>query len=237
MSLAAGAPDDDGRGQLADDKAALAALQAYVGDWKGVGQIRRGSNQGAWTERAEWAWRFADDRAAIGFDSPQGKYYVTGRITPGEERDSFQLAATRPSDDEQQATVDQFQGEVSDEGTFILLAVDDSAESPPDVARISIRLVAGGDRLVILYEKAAGGERYSRLAEVGYTRQGSSFAKGSGQPECVVTGGLGTIEVSFEGRGYFVCCTGCRDLFNDDPAGVLADYRERKAEEKREQKE
>jgi len=28
-----------------------------------------------------------------------------------------------------------------------------------------------------------------------------------------------------------VCCTGCRDLFRQDPERVLADYRQRKAEE------
>ena len=74
---------------------------------------------------------------------------------------------------------------------------------------------------------------YSRLAEVGATRKGSSFRQGGRRwPECVVTGGLGTIAVEYEGKKYFVCCTGCRDLFNEDPAGVLADYRQRKAEEK-----
>jgi YHS domain-containing protein len=43
---------------------------------------------------------------------------------------------------------------------------------------------------------------------------------------------LGTIEVEYEGKTYFVCCGGCKDLFEEDPAGVLADYRERKAAEK-----
>ena len=35
--------------------------------------------------------------------------------------------------------------------------------------------------------------RYARLAEVGMTRKGSGFGKGTNYIECVVTGGTGTI--------------------------------------------
>ena len=61
---------------------------------------------------------------------------------------------------------------------------------------------------------------------------GDPCAPGRPQRECVVTGGLGTIEVSFEGKTYYVCCTGCRDYFNDNPKEVLAEYFARKEEEK-----
>jgi hypothetical protein len=77
-----------------------------------------------------------------------------------------------------------------------------------------------------------GRDSYARLAEVGSTRKGRSFAKAvASGPECVVTGGLGTIAVEYLGRTYYVCCTGCRDLFREDPERVLAEYRERKAAE------
>lgn len=218
------------------DKLALAPLNVYVGGWRGVGQLRRGSNQGAWTEKADWAWNFDAGRAAIVFQSPEGKYYRSGRLQPGGEPGAFELTALR-SDGK---TQDRFVGRIDDKEQLVLVANRDEpapegkeVSPPPD--RISLRTVADGDRLLILYERQAGGDRYTRLAEVGYTRQGSSFAKGSSQPECIVTGGLGTIEVSYQGKKYLVCCTGCRDLFNDDPEGVLADYRERKAQEKAEQ--
>ncbi|MCL6506862.1 MAG: hypothetical protein K6T59_07540, partial [Bryobacteraceae bacterium] len=78
-------------------------------------------------------------------------------------------------------------------------------------ARISLRLVADGKRLVVLLERRLGpSERFVRLAEIGYTRKGSRFgAGGLGGPECIVTGGLGTIAVEYQGRTYYVCCTGC----------------------------
>jgi YHS domain-containing protein len=48
-----------------------------------------------------------------------------------------------------------------------------------------------------------------------------------------VTGGKGTIPVTYQGETYYVCCTGCRDLFNDDPETVLAEYRERLDEKRK----
>ncbi len=48
-----------------------------------------------------------------------------------------------------------------------------------------------------------------------------------------MTGGAGTIRVSYKGKSYYVCCTGCRDAFNDDPEGILADYRARLEERKK----
>ena len=32
-----------------------------------------------------------------------------------------------------------------------------------------------------------------------------------------MTGGASTITVSYQGKSYPVCCTGCRDEFNDNP--------------------
>ena len=63
----------------------------------------------------------------------------------------------------------------------------------------------------------------ARLGEVGYTRQGVAFAAGESAPVCIVTEGRGTIPVSYKGKTYYVCCSGCKDLFNDNPEAVLAE--------------
>jgi hypothetical protein len=127
----------------------------------------------------------------------------------------------------------QYRGKLT-EGEFVATAIDAVPEDRP--ARVTVRLVASGDRMLVLYEKKQG-ESYARLAEVGSTRKGSNFAKSAlAGPECVVTGGLGTIAVMHEGKTYYVCCGGCKDLFEDDPAAVLAEYRERKQAEKNQKK-
>ncbi|MEM9703858.1 MAG: hypothetical protein AAF907_15575, partial [Planctomycetota bacterium] len=88
-------------------------------------------------------------------------------------------------------------------------------------------------RFTLLIERRSSPTgRFRRVAEVGYTRKGQRLAESSlGGPECVVSGGLGTIEVSHAGKTYYVCCTGCVAAFEADPEGTLADYKARKAAE------
>jgi hypothetical protein len=194
-----------------------------------VGQPKRGSSQGAWTEEAEWAWRFADGRAELIGTLTGGKYFDELRIQPGAKTDELVLVAQSQGQGEAAKKSQRFDGTRGEDG-LVFTAADPQGEGP---ARITFRLVAGGDRLLALVEKRVGPNSFARLAEIGSTRQGSSFAKNAvSGPECIVTGGMGTIAVEHNGKKYFVCCTGCRDLFNDDPEAVLADYRKRKAADK-----
>ncbi|MDX1944256.1 MAG: hypothetical protein SFU86_02535 [Pirellulaceae bacterium] len=205
-------------------KAQLAKLQAIVGTWKGVGQPQRSSTKDSWIEEADWAWSFVGGTALVG-QLPKGKYFKSIKLTRGDKEGDFELVATPTAGEPI-----RYAGRL-EEGDRLVLKTDQPREGLPE--RISFRFVAGGDRLLVLLERKSGlSEQFVRLAEVGYTRKGSGFGQGGGGPECVVTGGLGTIAVTFEGKTYYVCCTGCRDYFNDNPAEVLADYQARKAEEK-----
>ncbi len=214
---------------LASQKQRLAKMQVLVGSWRGVAQPQRGSSKGSWIEQAEWAWKFDQDQVALEADIADGKLFSSAHLAAGEEPGAFVLRAkpTRGGDEV------EYQGQLDDEGKLTLVATAPVDGLP---ARISIRTVAGGDRLLVLYEKQTPGAQYARLAEIGYTRKGSGFGKGSSGPECVVTGGFGSIEVTHAGKTYYVCCTGCRDYFNDNPEEVLAEYAARKAAEKAEKK-
>lgn len=228
---AADAPNGAQRESVAADKKVLTAFQAYVGEWKGVGLPRRGSNQGAWTEEAQWAWRFTDQHAELAAEVSNGHFYSALRLQPDTKPGQFRLIAVAADQPPTAKDDEQFAGTVDADGKLALTAVGEAKPNRP--ARITIRVVANGDRLVVLYERRAG-EQFARLAEVGYTRKGSSFAVAGSDPhECIVTGGHGTIAVEYKGNTYYFCCTGCRDLFKQDPEGVLAEYRKRKAQEQK----
>ncbi|MCA9121113.1 MAG: hypothetical protein KDB11_13070 [Planctomycetales bacterium] len=220
LMIGADRPDAEVNG-----KQALTKLQNYVGQWRGVGQLRRGSTQGAWTETSDWAWKFADGRARLTITVDDAKYFAIGTFRAVNSDGVFELVAKSG-----QSSV-TYVGRIDDAGTLVLDASDPPEGQP---ARISIRQVAEGKRMLMLFERRVGNDRFLRMAEVGYTREGSNFGKGTNYIECIVTGGVGTMPVTFEGKTYYVCCTGCRDLFNDDPAAVLAEYRERKEAEKQE---
>jgi len=207
-------------------KQALTKVQWVVGDWRGTGQIRRNSGQGSWLEECGWSWKFGDEQMALAFKIDDAKYFRDGLLQWNGTSKEYELLAREAKEGKSVKYTGQLH-----EGKLILETSDVPAKLP---ARLSFRQVAGGDRLIVLYERRLGTNRFLRMSEVGYTRSGSNFGKGTNFIECVVTGGVGTIPVVHEGKTYYVCCTGCKEYFDSDPAGVLAEYRERKAEEKRE---
>lgn len=210
----------------AADKAALADIQnMFIGEWRGVGQPRRGSSRDSWIETANWSWKFANGHAFLAFNASDSKYYASGRIMPGDAVGKFTLVGVTAEGKEE-----TFAGTRDEDGTLTFVSTDAAADRP---AKITLRNVASGDRLLVLLERRLSEDRFTRLAEIGYTRLGSDFGQGtSSGPECVVTGGLGTIPVEHKGETYYVCCTGCQDLFNEDPERILAEYAQRKADEK-----
>lgn len=247
--------------QVPQDQEALSGLQSLIGGWKGVGQPRRASAQGAWPEDVAWAWNFEEGRAAVVFTTKGSRYFTSGRIVPGTEPGELVLyvrlsladdSQNDPLSSDGQADSDEgthgfaqsegeqdphvvYRGQFS-EGRWVFTRAEAEPMTEPNMfaaggapARLTFRLVAEGKRLVVLLERRLGeSDQFARLAEIGYTRKGSRFGHGGGvSPECIVTGGLGTIAVEYKGQTYYVCCTGCRDYFLDQPEEVLAQYRHR----------
>jgi hypothetical protein len=209
---------DSGNQQAAKDR--LSRFQPLVGTWRGVGQPQRGSTKDSWVEEAEWGWNFDGPTPALVGKLPDGKYFRELSLTPADDH-RFTITAKSAGGESVIYT-----GKKDEQDVLILTRTAGSDDLPQ---RISLRFAAGGDRLLLLLEKPApGNNQFARLAEIGFTRQGSGFGKSATQRECVVTGGLGTIEVTHNGKTYAVCCTGCRDYFNANPDKVLAEYAARK---------
>ena len=211
---------------LQKDKEALAPLQQLVGQWRGAGFMRRGSTRGAWKENASWSWKFSEGRAAMVFDAPKGRHLKKGRLSPGKTPGIYELKAELA--DKGQAVL--YAGRKDKDGKLVL----EAKKPPPDgaPAKISLSILVGGKRLAVLFEgrnRASG--RHYRLGEVGYTLSGTSISSGTGQPECIVTGGRGTLRVEHEGKSYTVCCKGCLEAFRDDPEAILAEWSKRRKEE------
>ncbi|WP_373649871.1 hypothetical protein [Schlesneria sp. DSM 10557] len=207
--------------------AAVQALQEYnvlVGTWRGIGQPKRGSQAGAWQERVESVWELKPKSTGIRWAISGSKQWESALLSYDEEDKTFTLTVT-----------------LADESTRIYrgkpiekrLVLESASEDDPDVQRATLTLL-NENRITLLLEKRPHQQSFfSRVAEIGYQREGTRLAAvGNSGPECVVTGGLGTIAVMHQGKTFYVCCTGCRDAFNDDPEGTLADFKKRKEAEK-----
>ncbi len=202
-------------------KDALAPFQDLVGGWRGTALPKRGSNSGGWIEKAEWRWKFDGENVALEYAVDEGKLLRSARMSFDPTTKKFRLTTVELGVKKDETIEREYVG--TSEGNKLIF--DTPAKDGIEGRRITVTRLNEKRTLVLFEQKGAGQNFFNRIAEVGYTREGTRLAESDQTgPVCVVTGGVGTIKVTYKGETYWVCCTGCRDAFNDDPAGVLADY-------------
>ncbi len=222
LGLLAIAADEPASARRADQEA-LKAYGELVGSWRGAGQPKRGQSTGAWKENASWAWKLSGDSAALEIDIETGKYLKSAVLKPGKKAEEFVLEATLADGSKR-----TFSGKLAKDKPLVL-----TAEGTGEGVRRVTLTIPNEFRFLLLLESEPASKNFARLGEVGYTRNGVSFAAGESGPVCIVTEGRGSIQVSHKGKSYYVCCSGCKDLFNKDPESILAEAAERaKAKEK-----
>jgi YHS domain-containing protein len=200
-------------------KEALSQFNSMIGGWRGTAQPRRGSAAGSWRESAEWVWDFSQPAPAIRYVVTDGKLLKSVRMTFDDKANQFRATAELPD-----GSTREYAGKLNDDKLIL--------ESQPDAKNEIHRLTVtrlNDKRTIVLFEKKRATSRgLARVAEVGYTREGTRLAvEGADGPECVVTGGKGTIAISYKGQTYYVCCSGCKQAFNENPDKILAEYRAR----------
>lgn len=216
LGLLAIAADEPASARRADQEA-LKVYGELVGSWRGAGQPKRGQATGAWKEDANWAWKLSNDSAALEIDVEKGKYLKSAVLRPGKKTGEYTFEATLADGSKR-----TFSGKLAKDRPLVLTA-EGGGEG---VRRVSLS-IPNENRFLLLLESEPASKTYARLGEVGFTRNGVAFAAGESGPVCIVTEGRGTIQVSHKGKSYYVCCSGCRDLFNQDPEAVLAEAAER----------
>lgn len=197
----------------------LKPLNSLIGEWRGVGQPRRGSRTGAWIETARCVWDFSESNPAVIFKSEGGKQFQTLVLKSDHEAGVVVLKQTTEDG------VRLYHGTMPSKwpGKIVL-------ESQPDAHgktfRCTIQQLKDIRATILIEHRTSPTGSFRRIAEVGYTRSGAKLAvAGGNQRKCVVTGGLGTIPVTYEGKTYYVCCSGCLQAFNESPAAIVAEYK------------
>ncbi len=212
-------PEADAQDALGQDKQMLGQFNDWIGTWRGVGQVKRGSTRGSWFETADWQWQFKKGRASLLYKIKDSKLFQSAELKFDSKTKQYMLTAQ--IDKEQTRN---YVGQIVKKQ----LVLESNPEDDDQVYRISMSLL-NTKRFVALHQKRHKSSKFwNRIAEVGYTRKGTSLARaGAGQPECIVTGGTGTIIVEHQGKTYYVCCSGCKQSFDDDPEGTIAAYKEK----------
>ena len=193
----------------------LAPFEYLIGGWKGTG-IPQANKLKGWPEAHTWAWKFAKGKpVAMTVEVKGGKALARGQLTFDADADRYLLAAT----DAAGKAVD-YTG-TFDKAARTLTLDRVAAPGSKDKERLKLRLNGNQIRYLLVAErKEAGAPQFAAVVESGLTKDGESLggnAAANDGPKCIVTGGTATLNVSFEGKSYPLCCTGCRDEFNDNP--------------------
>jgi YHS domain-containing protein len=198
---------------LAKAKKALQEVQDFIGLWNLEGTQKTGGTTNAWKEKVTWGWKFKDGDAwlTVDFSEGKGKFYQSGELRYDVEKKKYLLTLT-PTGKDQPAQ--EFVGD------FAKGALKAERKDPKtnDVYRITLNTVSEGERMAMKFDKQDGGKGlFSALFAMNGPKDGL-VSGGPKKPECIVSGGAASIPVSFNGKTYYVCCSGCRDEFNANPA-------------------
>jgi hypothetical protein len=210
-------------------KEALKAFNHFIGSWKGTGTpegTREEKERGLWVETMSWIWRFKGESAWLQVSFLKGKHFVQGELRYLPDKDLYQLTLENKGKE-----LVTFTGRLTDRR----LTLDRTDEKKKEDQRLVFSLLHP-NRFLYAYEvKPSDHSAFTRLYRVGATKKGVPFAStGDAQPECVVSGGLGTSKVTYKGKTYYVCCSGCGAEFNENPEKYVKEYEAKKAKQSKE---
>ena len=204
-------------------KEALQAFNDLIGSWRGTATpagTKDEQQRNFWVEAITWQWQFKDKDAWLQVAFDKSKHFTKGTLRYVPAKNNFVLTLTTLAKEEQ-----AFTGTLSDK----VLTLDGEPDAKGDVRRVVVTLLHDNRYLYRVDTKKAERVSFTNVFKVGATREGVSFAAGSGKPECIVSGGLGTRPVEYMGKTYYVCCSGCATEFNADPAKYVREFEAKKA--------
>jgi hypothetical protein len=200
-------------------KEALKALHDLIGEWRGTGTPQVGSKEerdkGVWYETIVWQWQFKGADAWLRADVTKGKHFTRFEIWPGAAKDEYVLKAWTVDRKEQ-----AFKGKL--DGRRLLFDRDEDGLTH----RLSFSLLHTNRHLYKHETRKTDTVTFMPRYQVGVTKEGVPFATVDKGPECVVSGGRGTSTVTYKGKTYYVCCSGCRDAFKEEPDKYVREYEE-----------
>ena len=221
LGFSSPARGDDSKGR--EIPAAFSPLEYLVGKWNGQA-VPKDSAQSfrGWPESHTWAWIFTKGKpTGLSLTIEGGKILAGGKLTYDTAQGRYRLEGTEPKPGGGPIA---FAGALDASGKMLVLdqvGNESGAGQHRGRIRLSIRPNANFIRYTMWVDRKDPGDvQFSPSIEVGLTKEGESLAAGassSERPKCIVTGGAATMTLTYQGRTFQICCTGCRDEFNENP--------------------
>jgi YHS domain-containing protein len=209
-----GSPSSGAKGGEVPER--LAPFEHMIGSWKGQG-IPTANRLRGWPEKHMWAWKFAGGvPVAMAVTLEGNKTLAKAELTCDAEGKQYRLQGT-----DAEGKPVTYTGTYGGTARSKMLTLERVGETAGGKERLIVWPNSNLIRYVFALDRQEpGAPQFKRLIEVGLTKEGEQFAAGgssSDRPKCIITGGAATMTVSYQGKTYDICCTGCRDEFNDNP--------------------
>ncbi len=205
-------------------------LQILLGEWRGITRKEQS------LVPMGFVWDLTTDptRPALVMASGESPYFRDGRLTWLAREQVFEFRGTNSEGQQRvmRGTFSQVPRQVAGDAddnpqmTFKLSLV----ETPADGASGGWKLVFNqqeNNRMLVELSRRRGTGAFRLQDTIGCQRKGTSFALSDsdyGEKTCVISQGLGTTAVSFQGKTYWVCCSGCKAAFEEEPAKWIARF-------------
>lgn len=215
--------------QLDDVKKALKPIQVVLGPWHAI------IDKSKTYEDLQWVWDWKTDRAqpALAMATKgDGEYFKSARLTYLVEEEKFQMTLT-DKDGKQRVLQGAYLEEPTDKPG------EDKKQTPQRTYKLQLTETGDAkDRWQIVMNQQDNnryllelsrlrGSRFVRFDTAASQREGTSFALDDSDYKdrtCVISQGLGTTQVSYKGKSYWVCCSGCKAAFEEDPEKWIAKF-------------
>lgn len=210
----------------------LQPLQILLGQWRGT--TRREFENFKAVDNHDWVWDLRTDpeSPALTISSDKSPYLKQGRLSWDVTQEKFTLNATDASG------VERFYVGDFSEPVQEIVGSDDKLHK---VFRLEFNQQQTGgaeaelwqlafaqqenNRYLLEIAKKRGNADFARYDTVSTQREGTSFAMSDSdyaEKTCIISEGLGTTELTYKGRSYWVCCSGCKAAFEEDPEAWIA---------------
>jgi hypothetical protein len=224
--------------------AALQPFQVLLGQWRWITNRKfEGANKSG--EDLEWVWDFRHDKAQpsltakcnthpyfkqvwITYLPDEEQYRVSVQPTEGKARE---FIGTWTEDGEPKEESDGKKTQHTHK-----LQVTQVSPAEGDQWQLVFSQLDNNQYLLTMTRRPQTGKQFGPLDVVRQQRLGTSFAVADSDnpgPKCIISGGLGTMTVTYNGKSYPVCCSGCAAAFKDDPERWLAKLAEQEKSKKR----
>lgn len=204
----------------------LKPLQVILGTWRGTTRREFGGFKAV--DEHEWVWDLTTepDQPALVMKSGKSPYVKEARVTWLTDADSYRLSVVSP-EDETRVFAGEFgkpvQDVAGDDGklhrTYQLVFTQTEPADASEQWQFAVNQQEN-NRYLLEVSRKRGKAAFRRIDTVSTQREGTSFALSDsdyGDKTCIISQGLGTISVSYQGKTYWVCCTGCKAAFEEDP--------------------